>query len=71
VVLLSGLLIAMQIQHYVVVHHHDQIALQHREERLAARDLRLRIQVRADAARARLAAQRGQQLPRAGRRLGA
>jgi glycosyl transferase family 87 len=71
VVLLSGLLIAMQIQHYVVVHHHDQIALQHREERLAARELRLRIQVRADAARARLAAQRGQQLARAARGLGA
>lgn len=71
VVLLSGLLIAMQIQHYVVVHHHDEVALQHREERLAARELRLRIQVRADAARARLAAQRGQQLSRAARGLGA
>jgi Glycosyltransferase family 87 len=53
VVLLSGLLIAMQIQHYVVLHHHDEIALQHREERLAQRELRLRIEARAAAQRAR------------------
>jgi hypothetical protein len=60
VVVLSGLLIAMQIQHYVVVHHHDLIAQQHREQRLAKRELRLRLRVRADARRVRLTAQRGQ-----------
>jgi hypothetical protein len=60
VVLLSGLLIAMQIQHYVVVHHHDLRVQQHREERLAERSLKLRIEARAAARHARSAAQRVQ-----------
>jgi alpha-1,6-mannosyltransferase len=53
-VLLSGLLIAMQIQHYVQVHHHDQRLLAHREERLAERSVRLRLEIRADVQRKRL-----------------
>ncbi len=69
-VLLSGLLIAMQIQHYVQVHHHDVVAKAHREERLAARRERLHLR-RVAERRARdgrspgLAAKRVQQLPRA------
>jgi hypothetical protein len=54
VVLLSGLLIAMQIQHYVQLHHHDLRVQQHREQRLAERTVRLRLQIRADVQRLRL-----------------
>jgi alpha-1,6-mannosyltransferase len=59
VVLLSGLLIAMQIQHYVAVQRHDRLVQQHRKQRLAARALRLRLEARAGAHRAGSAAQRG------------
>jgi hypothetical protein len=73
-VALSGLLIAMQIQHYVQVHHHDLVAQRHRAERLAAKRERLRERslvdlrrARGERRRARLAPQRRQQLPRARR----
>jgi len=69
VLLLSGLLIAMQIQHYVVVHHHDLRVQQHREERLAERAVKLRIEARAAARSAAERSQKGSSAARS--RLGA